>query len=354
MSPRASSNQFSRGMLIATGITSFAIWLLCSDVLARETDLPTDDQAVTAQIQIIKKLPKSGDDTRIGTEKDYVASHMALIKSPLIVEKAIDAHLKALPELAGRKDLASDIIKGLVVRRNVQQAPLVEIALTGFSSELGTKILSAVIESYRSFLDETYRHMSDDTLKLISTARAHMEQELTRLKEEQRQALHRGPVEISDTTKSRLAAFEAKRTAQQLKRAEIEGRLQSIEESVSKNRGMVALAVQAREWATKSGFDKLPAALRSGVDELTAFRQSLSNELEETIKIEEQVAKLIDRENATLGQEMIERLKRFWTEENLNRSKSLAEGLDRRLQSVKVNRNQVLEVKVISPPAARQ
>ena len=47
----------------------------------------------TAQILVIKKrsdpLPVAGGDPRLGYVEDYMATHLALLRSPLIIERAV-------------------------------------------------------------------------------------------------------------------------------------------------------------------------------------------------------------------------------------------------------------------------
>ena len=82
-----------------------------------------------AQVLVVKKRPDevTGLDTRNLAIEDYVATHQTLLRSPVIVEKAIkratSGPCPALPTKATEDDLTEAVIKALGVSRNKTAGP---------------------------------------------------------------------------------------------------------------------------------------------------------------------------------------------------------------------------------------
>lgn len=174
--------------------------------------------------------------------EDYVATHRALIVSPMIAGRAIEsAKLGSLRTFNGIEpaDLRKTIIEQLIVTSGPRDLgekadSIMSLAFQGPIAEECPVIVQAILESYRAFLDETYRGMSNDTLRLITEARDLLKNDLQRNEDayvefrQQSPLVARGTDEVNPL-QDRLAAIETRRTDLLLRRAEIEGQLKSLE-----------------------------------------------------------------------------------------------------------------------------
>src|SRR5262249_44956883 len=132
----------------------------------------------------------------------YVATHRVLVRSPLIVSRAINDHgLRALASFQNiDEDLTDLMIKKLTVRRgskdasNTSQNSILSLSFRGTVANECAVVVNAVVNSYKDFLDETYRNMSDDTLKLIGDARDTLTKDLAEQEREYRLFRERSPI----------------------------------------------------------------------------------------------------------------------------------------------------------------
>ena len=109
--------------------------------------------------------------------EDYVSAHATLIKSPLIVSRAVEeGRLNSLPSLAGFSDPTRPIIAALSVERDAGDARpggsnVLNLAFRGRSPSDAQAVLAAIIASYERFLDETFQTVNKDTLELLTKLR---------------------------------------------------------------------------------------------------------------------------------------------------------------------------------------
>jgi capsular exopolysaccharide synthesis family protein len=159
-----------------------------------------------------------------------------------------------------------------------------KLAFQGTIPEECPVIVRAILDSYRVFLDETYRGMSNETLRLIGEARDLLHNDLQRNEDAYIQFRQESPLVARGTDEvnplqDRLAAIETRRTDLLLRRAEIEGQLKSLEA------------------AAERGYD---------TNQITAFVTSLRNELSATgatsspSALDGQLVALTDRERQLL------------------------------------------------------
>src|SRR5262249_58305699 len=108
-------------------------------------------------------------------------------------------------------------------------------------------VLGAIIDSYRDFLDETYRNVSDNTLELITKARDILEKDLAekekkyRAFREESPLLWRGGKDGLTFGQTRLADIDSKRSALLVRAAELRERLQALTEAREQDGGRAAL-----------------------------------------------------------------------------------------------------------------
>ncbi|HEX5272654.1 MAG TPA: Wzz/FepE/Etk N-terminal domain-containing protein, partial [Gemmataceae bacterium] len=155
-----------------------------------------------AQVLVVKKradaLPIPGSDVQNSFYDDYIATHLVLIKSPLIVGRAVQKHhLATLPSFAGQGDPTPSIIGSLTAARDGKDwstTNVVNLSYRGSASDDCPVVLNAVIDSYRDFLEETYRNVSDNTLELITKARDLLDQDLKEKRKKYREFRENSPL----------------------------------------------------------------------------------------------------------------------------------------------------------------
>jgi capsular exopolysaccharide synthesis family protein len=135
----------------------------------------------SAQVLVVKKqaanaLPVAGGDPRMAVMDDYVATHLILIRSPIVIDRAVrKRNLGSLRSLSSNP--AGIILAGLSATRDMNKETasaagnnIINLTYSSSDPADAETVLLAVIESYREFLDETYRDTSDTTVKLITDA----------------------------------------------------------------------------------------------------------------------------------------------------------------------------------------
>jgi capsular exopolysaccharide synthesis family protein len=204
----------------------------------------------SAQVLVVKKrsdiLPVTGGDPRLSFVEDYLATHMVLIKSPIIVERAVKKRdLQSLPSFEGMGDPTGAIVGGLTVSRDKEgtggPSNIINLSFRASGAEDCGKVLSAVIESYQEFLDITYRNMSDQTLDLITKARDVLKKDLADSEKAYRQLRQTSPVvwktkDGGNIYQDRVAAIESQRSKLLIREAELHERLRMIETGLKEGR----------------------------------------------------------------------------------------------------------------------
>ncbi len=228
----------------------------------------------TAQVLVVKKsggaVPLEGGDPRATYMEDYLTTHILLIKSQLIVERAVKKHnLGNLPSLQGKGDPAGAIRAGLGAEREKDAsggAPnnVINLSYSCSAAEDCPAVLSAIIDSYKEFLDETYRNVSDNTVDLITRGRDVLQNELAAKEKAYYEFRQKSPLiwkgkDGINVQQERVAGIEARRSVLMMRRAELEQRLKTIQEAIDKKRprGEI-LALAAAPETDEEG--KAPAA----------------------------------------------------------------------------------------------
>jgi polysaccharide biosynthesis transport protein len=216
-----------------------------------------------AQLLVVKKRPDTftGIDTRNLSIEDFVATHKTLIESPTIIEGAIQRRqLATLESLVGAEDLTELIQKSLVVARNRSSGTnnnVLDLSFRSTNASEATIVLNAIIESYKDYLDLTYRNISEDTVKLITEARNVLQQDLMKQEAAYRTFRREAPLLLSrnkdgaSLTQERLSNIDSKRSALLVRKAEIQGYLQAIDDGLKSGGSRASLLAMISGWTTK-------------------------------------------------------------------------------------------------------
>jgi polysaccharide biosynthesis transport protein len=227
-----------------------------------------------AQVLVIKKqpdaLPLTGSDARLSVYEDYLSTHQVLIKSPLVVSKATQKpELRGLSSLAGAEPTAA-IQSALTVSRDTKDTGgsnnILNLSYRGkVAAECGT-ILNAVIESYRDFLDDTYKRVNENSYELITKARDILQNDLDQKVKEYNAFREKTPLLLkgkdgANLHQERLVGIEAKRAAIVVRQTELKGRLASIDSALKAGRSRSSLAATLPDLPVRPGTEgRRPAA----------------------------------------------------------------------------------------------
>jgi polysaccharide biosynthesis transport protein len=210
----------------------------------------------SAQVLVVKKrsdaLPITGGDPRLSFVEDYVATHMVVIKSQVVVEQAVKKrNLQALPSFAGGGDPTGAIIAGLATARDTKDsagAPnnIINLSYRGPISEDCGTILNAVIDSYQEFLDQTSANVSTETVKLIKDARDNLKDDLAESEKKYQDFRKKNPLLFKgrdgiNVYQERVANLEAKKSALMLHQTELRDRLRVIDQAAKEGHGRAAV-----------------------------------------------------------------------------------------------------------------
>jgi capsular exopolysaccharide synthesis family protein len=212
-----------------------------------------------AQVLLIRKSP--GDvpalDTARGSSEDYLSTQAGILRSPLVIDRAIQDHgLDSLPGVRNNGNLANSIALHLKATRDPRDLhnSILELSYRCGDERSSNAVLSGVIDAYRDFLEQTYHNVSDETVKLITRARDELDKDLKTKEEAYRQLRQRTPVLLlkgqngSSFNGDQLLLIHAKQMERQVRRQEIEGRLKAIDEALKEGRSreeLIAMVSQA-------------------------------------------------------------------------------------------------------------
>lgn len=367
----------------------------------------------SAQILVVKKrpdvLPIQGMESRSFNE-DYIATHITLIKSPLIAgEAAKKGTLSSLQTFVGGGNPTGAIIGGLGISRD-PTGSILNLSYLGPVQEDTGAILEAVIESYQDFLNKTYQNVTDETVKLIKEAREVLTKELREKEEKYRDYRLKTPLlwkgkDGANVHTERLGGIEGKRSELIIRRADILGRVTAVENALKEGKNIQDVLSITREPVAKSSTeqgssltgDQLASLMiqeetlledygrdhpkvrslrkqieqtqrllkRVGVnstgeskgpegrmrEEVALYIQGLKRELNHNQISEESMTQLIERE-----QEAARDVNKFEIEDeflrnDIKRTQALADGIIKRLQEVEVVKDYGgYDAKTISAP----
>jgi capsular exopolysaccharide synthesis family protein len=236
--------------------------------------------ASRAQLLVVKKnadaLPVPATDIRYDFD-DYLTTHIALIKSPLVVGRAVKEYqLGELPAFAGGGDPTSAIISALSASRDTGDSKegtskILNLSYRSSSAETCRKVLEAVIKSYQEILSESYRDVGLETYELIEKARRMLEKDLVVKEKAYWEFREKSPLVLTSKDRinihqQRLASIEAKRSALLVTQAELEAKIAALETAlkhgVSEAARSAILAHMSRGTATDVSGSNASAGLK--------------------------------------------------------------------------------------------
>jgi polysaccharide biosynthesis transport protein len=196
-----------------------------------------------SQILITKKRPEGvAGDTRDAID-DFVGTHQGLLKSPLLVERAIRlGSLEARPALHEEgREFHESILRNLSVSRQRDSMGLgtsiLALSYRAADPADASAVLVALLQAYRKTLDEVYAHTTDDVSEMFERARTGLSRELLDKETAYQEFRKKSPLlwkgkDGVNPHQERLASLETKRAALLLQQAETQGKLTALENAV--------------------------------------------------------------------------------------------------------------------------
>ncbi len=206
----------------------------------------------SAQVLVMRKddniagtTGQSRRDFQGRTAEDLLATHMELLLSPRVVQKAVaNRDLKSLDSIKAVITRGDDpvqyIIENLSVDRGgegeAKTAHVITVSFRHDAPQDCATVLDAVIESYQDFLGDTFQNVGAEAVALISQAKAELEKEIQDQEAAYLQFREQAPLlwqgdESFNVHQLRLVEIETALSKIRLRRTEIESRLAILEQA---------------------------------------------------------------------------------------------------------------------------
>ncbi len=128
-----------------------------------------------------------------GGADDNLATHLLLLKSPVIIEQALAlSGVNSVPLGAA--------IGNLTVKQPDTNAKIIDLTYKSKSAEQARRILDGVMESYKLFLKSNYQKNSSDVIGLITKARDELNAELKSLERAYLEYRQKNPAYSADSS----------------------------------------------------------------------------------------------------------------------------------------------------------
>jgi hypothetical protein len=322
---------------------------------------------VEATILVVQKTPNDVlglSSASPAVPQDYIGTQLVLLRSPEIIGRALrDQSVKAIefPEGVSAEQAVYLTRDALSVRRHADAKDNVLVVALKWPVEQEAKlILRAVLNSYQTFLDETYKSVSDRTLELILEAKRVLTERL-----EEAEASHQdfriknalltfGP-EQSKNQFDRLAAIDSKKLSLVIAMTELEGRLAWLEKALADKNNLAMVELKVNEWAARVGFEKLSKEERQNLDAPHAYQNYLKQELAETRSIELALDKLAESERERARKLSNLELRDDMLRNRVVQSRQLLESITKRLSEINLMKDfGGFEARIVAPPRVKK
>ena len=224
-----------------------------------------------AQIMVSKKesVMEKGREAMVYTDR---TEHVALIKSPMIVEAAIKKHgLDKLSSVGGSvDDCCQNILDGLEVRRSAggerSFQNVFDIKFVSRDPNDGDAIVAAVISAYADYLAENHKINTEQIVSLIGTASDKLLKQISEKKAEYHAFRMNAPLiwknppsadgqpgDVTNVHQERIIAIEAQRLEIIVERTKISAKLKSINDAETAGATKSALEAMVQNFIVEDG-----------------------------------------------------------------------------------------------------
>ncbi|NQT12632.1 MAG: polysaccharide biosynthesis tyrosine autokinase, partial [Planctomycetes bacterium] len=208
-------------------------------------------------------LPVRGFNPTTRRYEDNVATYSRLIRSPLVVDRAVTNHkLNSLSSLAKSANPSQGIIGGITVRcaEGAMLSNVLELRFKGTDPQDCARVLEAVVSSYQKFQEDTAQSVRKQTLDLIAEAKDSLLVQLTEKETTYRRFLQEAPLLWSDDEgtnihQARLGRIEEARCRALLALARTKAYVQAVERALMQRRNRAALTLMVERLAQRARHD---------------------------------------------------------------------------------------------------
>lgn len=210
-----------------------------------------------------------------GSTENVLATHGMIIRSPIIVERALTA--------AGLQTLSpGSVISRLSIKVEDETARILDVVYQAESETEAVQVIRAVVASYDHFLEETYRKNSSEAIALITRARGELGQELEQLEQKYLEIRQKNPAYSAEEKGRSYYAQRIKVWEQTVNQSAI--RILQLRKQLELGRklageGLGATAV-AGALSLASGDTLLMPTLAGSADATHFYSEGVRNELE--------------------------------------------------------------------------
>lgn len=243
----------------------------------------------TAQVSIVKKRPDTvtGVDTRQISAEENASPATDLLKSSVIIDRAIQSKgLDSLSiELPPDQTLTEHIRNMLTVAAGKaptgQASSVYKLQFRGRNADDCQTVLTALLESYKEFMDRKHQAVSEDTLELIMRDKQTLEKEMAEKDVAYRAFREKAPLlgkarDGLELRQERLNSIQNKRSNLLMQRIELDGQVTALESALKQGKSQEVILAMLVEFMRKG--DTAESAVQRNV---TAQDQLFTLVLEE-------------------------------------------------------------------------
>lgn len=215
-----------------------------------------------SQILLVKQeasLPVPG----VEGYENTLSTHIFVLGSPLVVEKAVKEHrLASLSSLQGVRNPTATIVSGLNITRGgsrkARHPNIIDLIYEGPDPQDCVTVLNAILQSYQDFLGNTYQDFSKETVRLISQAKDVLDKQLRAKEDAYREFRQESPLlwkgsEGANLHEARMAQVEDARSRVLVDNVQIQARIDAIEAALKQGGNRAALTLLIGHSNSQSG-----------------------------------------------------------------------------------------------------
>ncbi len=244
------------------------IWIVCGLLVglcsgaAVAMQLPRIYQS-SAQISILKKRPDAvtGVDTRHLSTEESASPPQDLLRSSAIIERAIHSKgIGSLPiQVPEDQDLTEYIRNSLTVmpaKNPAGPSVVFKLHFRSQDADHSRAVLTALLDSYKEFMDKRHQSVSEDTFELILRDKQNLESEIAKQDAVYRAFREKAPLlgkgkDGSELRQERLNSIQTKRSAMLMQKIELEGQIAALENARKDGRGQEVILAMLVEFMRK-------------------------------------------------------------------------------------------------------
>lgn len=223
----------------------------------------------TARLHVQQTVPLQLD-SRLVSPADPLDTHAAIIRSPRIVQSAVDDELLGKTSTLNATTAVQTIVGRLSVERSDPTVEILELKYRGSNPSECKEVLDAVIKSYINYLAESQQSQARQAIQLITQAKDELLEDLSDREDvyagfrDSSQLLWSG-VEARNIHTQRLAEIENSRSQLLIARSQTEAQLNAVQDAIERGGSREAILLMIdqmkSEEVASAATDSNPASL---------------------------------------------------------------------------------------------